>query len=258
MPSCRCRLGAAAIVAATSLLSATPAWSAHPLITEDAYTLGQGVAQAELGFEQAHFDQPDAQGHTNDLRLTLSYGVRDDMDLLLGAPYLNTRAFSAAGVERTSGLGDVALELKWRFWEGPLTRLAIKPGLTFPTGDFRQGLGGGGVVPSVFLVSTSERGPWIWNIHVGYVRNDNRVHEREDLAHLSGSVVYRQGTRMQWALDLSADSNLDPDKGTFPAVALVAAIYSPTENLDLDLGFKLGLNGVADDYALLTGVTRRW
>jgi len=149
------------------------AWAAHPLITEDAYTLGKGVAQVEIGFEHAHFDQPDAEGSVNEVRGILSYGLLENVDVLLGAPYLDTRELSAESTERTRGFGDVALELKWRFWDGELAKFAVKPGLTIPSGNFRKGLGTGRAVPSVFLVSTSERDAWTWNIHVGYLRNEN-------------------------------------------------------------------------------------
>lgn len=107
-------------------------------------------------------------------------------------------------------------------------------------------------------MSTSELGAWIWNVHVGYLGNENRLDERRDLLHLSGSVVYRMNPRLQWALDLSADSNVDKDNDTFPAVALAAVIYSPAVSVDFDLGAKVGLNGAADDRGILTGVTFRW
>jgi hypothetical protein len=100
--------------------------------------------------------------------MTLSYGARENVDMLLGTPYLDIRALSAEGVERARGLADVSLEVKWRFWEDEFAKLALKPGLTVPSGNFRQGLGTGRVVPSVFLVSTSERGALTWNVHVGY------------------------------------------------------------------------------------------
>jgi hypothetical protein len=241
-----------------ALLFASAARAAHPLITEDAFTLGEGVTQLEIGFEHARLDQSDVEGRVNEARLGLSHGVREDLDLLLSMPYLDTRELSADRVERTHGLADVSLEVKWRFWEGDLAMVALKPGLTVPSGNFRKGLGTGQVVPSLFLVSTSEHEAWIWNIHVGYLRNENRVDERRNLFHISGSMVYRMNPQLQWALDFSADSNVDEDNGTFPAVALAAVIYSPTARLDLDLGMKEGLNSAADAYGVLAGVTFRW
>lgn len=247
------------LVSITAAALSTPAaWAAHPLITEDAYTLGAGVAQLELGFEHARLDQADAHGWTNETRMTLSYGVRENVDLLLGTPYLDTRELSADGIEHARGLADVSLEVKWRLWEKDSLKVAVKPGVTIPSGNFREGLGTGRVVPSVFLVSTWELGAWIWNVHVGYLRNENQLDERRDLLHLSSSVVYQMGPRIQWALDVSADSNVDVDNGQFPAVVVAAAIYSLTESLDLDLGVKAGLNGVAEDYALLAGATLSW
>lgn len=253
----RCLSAALALIVG-GVLAPAPAQAAHPLITEDAYTLGRGVAQLEIGFERARFDQDDFEGRVYGVRPVISYGLRDDVDLMLGAPYLDTRELSATGLVRTRGFADASLEVKWRFWHGESAKVALKPGLTFPTGDFREGLGTGRTVPSIFLVSTFEREAWIWNLHVGYVRNENRVDERRDLLHLSGSVVYRMNPQLQWALDLSADSNLDRSNETFPSVALLAAIYSPTEDVDLDLGIKVGLNSVADAHGLLAGATLRW
>jgi hypothetical protein len=69
-------LPAVRLLIAAALLSAPPARAAHPLITEDAYTLGAGVAQMEVGFEYARFDQSDVQGRVNNLRPVLSFTVR--------------------------------------------------------------------------------------------------------------------------------------------------------------------------------------
>ena len=246
------------LLLAAGLSFAQQVEAAHPLSTEDAYTLGEGVAQLEVGLERAHFDNPTVQGRTLEVRPVLSYGLLDNLDALLGTPYLDTRELSAAGIERTHGVADASFELKWRFWENDLVKVALKPGLTVPTGNFRSGLGSGDVDPSIYLVSTFEQGDWIWNIHVGYLRNDNRVDERRDIFHMSGSVVYRFGPQLQGAIDIAADSSADRGSGSHPAVALAALIYSPTEHVDLDLGAKVGLNGLADVYALLAGATVRW
>jgi len=63
----------------------------------------------------------------NAVRLTLSYGERENLDVLVGTPYLDTRELSADGIERTRGLTDASFEVKWRFWENDLAKLALKP-----------------------------------------------------------------------------------------------------------------------------------
>ena len=247
--------------AAISLLTLLPvvgARAAHPLITEDAYTLGSGVSQLEIGAEEVRFDEPGLDGRVSQVRPVFSHGLRDDVDILVGAPYLDTRESSLAGVERTRGLGDVSVELKWRFHDDGRTKLALKPGFTLTTGNFDKGLGTGRSVPSVFLVSTFERAGWYYNLHTGYLRNNNKGELRKDLFHLSGSAVVRASPRVQWAVDVSADSSVDRQESSFPVVALAAVIYSPLENLDLDLGMRVGLNSAADDRAFLAGVTVRW
>ncbi len=240
------------------MVAAPQVMAAHPLLTEDAYTLGQGISQIEIGFEQIRFDQPGLDGRVNLLRPVVSHGLLGGLDLLVGAPFLDTREISAGGVERTRGLGDVSVELRWRFYEDDLAKLALKPGLTLTTGNFAEGLGTGRSISSVFLVSTFEREGRYYNLHVGYLRNNNKGDLRRDLFHLSGSVVVRASPRVQWAVDVSADSSVDKQESSFPVVALGAVIYSPAENLDLDIGIRAGLNDAAEDRAWLAGVTFRW
>lgn len=249
------------LLAVTSLLSMLPAsraQAAHPLITEDAYTLGSGVSQLEIGAEQARFDEPGLDGRVNLVRPVYSHGLLQNLDILVGAPYLDTRETSLDGVARTRGLGDVSVEMKWRLYEDGPVKLAFKPGVTLTTGNFAKGLGTGRSVPSVFLVSTIERAGWYYNLHAGYLWNSNKNELRKDLFHLSGSLVVRASPGVQWALDVSADSSVDRRESSFPVVALGAVIYSPLENLDLDLGIKLGLNSAADDRGFLAGITVRW
>lgn len=81
-PDRRDPLAAVLLFLTASLLHPSMARAAHPLITEDAYTLGEGVAQVEIGFEHAHFDQPNVEGSVNEVRGFLSYGLSENIDAL--------------------------------------------------------------------------------------------------------------------------------------------------------------------------------
>lgn len=53
------------------------------------------------------------------------------------------------------GLSDASFEVKWRFYESKGLSLGVKPGMSFPTGSERKGLGAGkygfsGAGPCIF------------------------------------------------------------------------------------------------------------
>ncbi|HET9702341.1 MAG TPA: transporter [Burkholderiales bacterium] len=240
------------------LLLAHPALALHPLITEDAFTVGAGTSQLEIGFEHIRIDDDGPELRINLLRPVYSYGALDNLDLIVGLPMAQVREDVGGAFEHRHGIGDATLEVKWRFHEDQAVKFALKPGVSFATGDVERGFGGGRFAAGAALVATFEREGWNANLHGGYLWNDNKAGNRRDLWHLSGSLVFRARERLQFALDASVDSPLDPAQGSWPAVLLGAVIYSPHEDLDLDLGAKLGLNRLSDDYSVLAGVTFRW
>jgi hypothetical protein len=238
--------------------AAQSAHALHPLITEDAYTVGEGTAQLELGIEHNRLKGDGADERVNVLRPIFSWGLREDLDLILGLPMAQIREDIAGALDHRHGVADASLDLKWRFREQEGVKLALKPGIVLATGDLDRGFGGGRLAAGAALVATFERDGWYWNLHGGYLRNNNKAGNRQDLFHLSASAVYRVREGLQLALDASVDSHDDPLQRTWPAVLLGALIYSPHKDLDLDLGMKRGLNEQAEDYGVLAGVTFRW
>lgn len=240
------------------LLAAQPALALHPLITEDAYTVGEDTSQLEVGIEHIRIKHPGNDQRINVLRPVFSYGVLENFDLMLGLPMAQVREDIVGELEHRHGVADASLDLKWRFWEGDRVKVALKPGIVLATGDVDEGFGGGRVAAGAALVATFERAGRYWNLHGGYLRNNNKAANRKDLWHLSASMVWQAREGLQLALDASLDSPLDPAQRTWPSVLLGAVIYSPRPDLDLDMGAKVGLNEVADDYGVLAGVTFRW
>ncbi|HEX6827462.1 MAG TPA: transporter [Burkholderiales bacterium] len=234
-----------------------PALALHPLITEDAYTLGKGKAQLEVGLEHLQIRRDGTEERSDLLRPVFSYGVLENLDVMVGLPVAQVRVEGPGGADHRHGLGDATLDVKWRFHEAPGVKVALKPGVTFATGDVEQGFGGGRVAAGASLVATFERKNWNWNLHGGYLWNDNKAGDRRDLWHVSGSLVYQVRAGLQLALDAALDSPLDPSQHAWPVVLLGAVIYSPRKDLDLDLGAKLGLNGL-DAWGAVAGVTLRW
>lgn len=161
-------LGWLGLLIALTLLPATLAFAAHPLITEDTSTQGQGNGQLEFTLEYGHDEAADAEEDAADFAVVFSYGLRDNLDLMLTFPF--SRADTLADGETTAvqGLGDIGLDAKWRFLEsGPLS-VALKAGASFATGDETQGLGAGKSNRGANLVASYETAQRGGHLHLGF------------------------------------------------------------------------------------------
>jgi len=232
--------------------------AAHPLLTEDTGTQGEGNYQLELMVDKTR-DRP-AGVSVRELQTAavLSYGLRENMDLQFGLPHVRLHVHDAAGRHESSGLLDASLDLKWRFFERDALSLAVKPGITLPTGDEDRGFGSGRVTWGSLLVLSYAPGPWTLHSHLGYRRNNNSVGERQDLWHLSVAATYQAAEQFRLVADLSADT--DPARGSrgTQRYRILGFIWSPMPSLDIDAGLKHGHGEAATDRAVLFGLTFRW
>lgn len=238
-------------------------FAAHPLITDDTGTQGRGNFQLELNGEFA-WDKETEGGVTakergGELAAALSYGVSDSVDLVLGVPFqwFEVKEDSLE-TEDESGIADLSLELKWRFFEQEGLSLALKPGVTIPAGDEDRGLGTGRVTYSLFFITTKEAEPWAFHLNLGYVRNDNKLDERKDIWHASLAAEVEVAENLKLVGNIGAESNPDGGSDTPPAFAIAGLIYEVSENLDLDIGIKCGLTKPETDTTLLYGLALRF
>lgn len=65
------------ITAMLILLSGTSAFASHPLITDDAGTLGKGNAQLEINSEYVHNEEAGVTEEGYEQAPTLTYGLTD-------------------------------------------------------------------------------------------------------------------------------------------------------------------------------------
>jgi hypothetical protein len=248
-------LTAAALFSAACLL---PAEAAHPLLTEDTGTQGEGNYQIELMVDRTRDHPPGIKMRELLTTAVLSYGLMENADLQVGLPVLRQHIHDASGRHARKGPLDASLDLKWRFFEREALSLALKPGITLPTGDADRGFGAGRATWGTLLVLTYEPGPWAFHSHLGYRRNTNAVDQRTSLAHISAALTYKMAEQLKLVADLSADTNPDrADRGSL-RYRILGLIYSPTPALDLDAGLKHGHGRAATDRAFLFGATYRW
>ncbi|MFA5353919.1 MAG: transporter [Thermodesulfovibrionales bacterium] len=246
----------------TLILSQT-AFAAHPLITDDTGTQGKENFQLELNgefsWDKEHETGLTVKERVGEFAAALSYGISDSADLVLGIPYqwFETKENGVLTGDET-GLSDLSLELKWRFLEQDGLSLALKPGLTIPTGDADRGFGTGKATCSLFFIATKEAGPWAFHFNLGYGRNENKVGEKEDIWHASLAGEIEAAKDLKLVGNLGVETNPDEGSDSVPAFAIAGLIYSLSENLDLDLGLKCGITKPETDITLLYGLARRF
>jgi len=236
----------------------TIAFAAHPLITDDTGTQGKGKYQLELNSEFSHEDEDGAAVDTFELTPVISYGLKDAVDLVLGIPYQRIRLKEDGQKSTEDGLSDISLELKWRFYDRDGLSLALKPGVTLPTGDDERGLGAGRAAYSIFLIASKEMEPWEFHLNLGYIRNENRADERKNLWHASLAATVEVIEELSLAANAGIEQNPDRNINTHPAFLIGGLIYEISESLAVDIGLKAGLNKPETDFALLAGMAWRF
>ena len=251
-------------------------WAAHPCITDDTGTQGAGNWQLELHAERGTFDRTANVGGVSvqqESRVTvftpvLTYGVLDNLDVALGLNRAKQRTTeNGVVVEESSGTADSTVEIKWRFYEAGALSLALKPSLLLPTGDENRGLGTGKVSWGVNFIATYEAKPWTFNGNVAYSDVNYKLPQdaddnRADLWRVSGGLAYavRDDLRLVGEVGVRTNaSRSDPYlTGSNGQFAMLGAIYSPTDKIDLDVGFRKNLNQAEFDWTILLGATFRW
>jgi hypothetical protein len=274
--SCRELQFALVVTSAFCLLTSDFGWAGHPFITDDAGTQGAGNWQLEL---MAQRDRNEAIADTGGgavrqraafslLNPVLTYGLFDTVDLALGLNYLRGDV-SEGGVivERVSGMSDSTLELKWRFYDADNVSFALKPGITLPTGDEDRGLGTGRVGWGINLIGDYDVKPWAWFANLAYFHPrfqtaqaaaDSRAH----VWRISAGTTYAVRENVWLAGELGVRTNEARNDPFLPEsrarFAMVGVIYSPTKDIDLDVGLRKRVSGAETDTVLLVGATFRW
>lgn len=234
-------------------------YAAHPLITDDAGTVGKGKAEVELNFEYSSHKEAGVKENVTDLGATLTYGLIDNVDFVLTLPYQRIKVKAEGETFKENGISDISLELKWRFYENKdACSLALKPVITLPTGDKDKGLGNGKATIGLYFIASKEIEPLTFHLNLGYIRNENKFDDRKDLWHISLASELELMKELKLVANIGMERNPDRESNTDPAFILGGLIYSVSEKIDIDFGVKAGLNKAEADYAVLAGLTYRF
>ena len=247
-----------------SLLAAGRAFAAHPLITDDTGTQGKGKVQLEFIGEYGIEKENGITEKGLEVPTTpfLSYGLSDTIDLVFGLPYASVKVEDAGTTTAVRGATDLSIEFKARVFEKDGLSLAVKPGVSLPTGDEEKGLGNGKTSYSAFFIATREAEPWAFHVNVGFTRNEYKLQteeeaNRKDIWHVSIASQIEVVSNLTVVANIGMERNPDRTADTDPAFALAGFIYSIADNLDIDLGIKKALNKPETDTTVLAGITWR-
>ncbi len=239
-------------------ISANPSFALHPVVTEDTGIQGKGKTEIEIGTEYAHEAEDGQTQNTSTVTATIAHGLNDSMDLILGIPYQNIRTKTEDSTSAEDGISDTVLELKWRFYEKDGLSFAIKPSFTLPTGNKRRGLGGGRTTYGMYFIATKEMRPLTLHFNLQYKRNENKIEQRRDLWHVSLASELQVIEKLRFVANIGMDKNTNKTSNVDPAFLLGGLVYSISEDMDIDVGYKHGLNKPAIDYSILAGITFRF
>ena len=246
------------------------AYAAHPLITDDTGTQGKGKFQIEINSQfltdKEQTDGLSVQETGGEAGVALSYGIADNVDLVVGMP-LKWYTFKEGcmTVADESGIGDMGIELKWRLFESEESgmSLALKPGLSIPTGNELKGLGNGALSAGLTLISTHEGRLGALHCNLGYSSNafgikENNETARNDIWHASLAAELNMTGNIRSVANIGVESNEDKTSDIHPVFLIAGLIWSVHENLDIDLGLKCGLNKAETDTTFLAGLAARF
>jgi hypothetical protein len=195
------------VLSAGGAFPPAPLFAAHPLVTEDTGTQGRGNFQLELTTEHAYEEEDGVRDTTVRASAVLTYGVLDNLDVLLTLPHRRISSEAADGRRTVNeGRADVGLDLKWRFYEQSNLSFALKPGLTMPTGDETKNLGTGKATYSLCLVTSYDAAPWEFHLHLGHIWNRNTLGQHESQRHISVAAGRRLGENLKLVADYGTDT----------------------------------------------------
>lgn len=238
-----------------------------PLITDDAGTVDAGNVEIELNVSYTEDKEARhgivAKKSTADAEMMISTGLYRDVGISISAPYtINAREKSGGElVNNDSGFGDLTLGVKYAFAEAAGISLAIKTGLTLPTG--KTGLSDNHLQYAVALIASKEFAGGIYALHANleyeyhtYVSLD--VAGRRNLWSCSVAGEMKLAKGLAGVLDVGLSSN--PDKGlNNPPVYLLTGLgYAINDNLEINAGVKVGQTDAEDDVSLRYGLVLKF
>lgn len=244
-------------------IPSVPAFAAHPLVSDDAGTLGKGNIQIELNGDIGTDKESDAGSTTkkniSQIATTFGTGVTDKVDVTVGF----TRPWGSGDTDRkyfnNPGSVDLNINMKWQIYEHEGFSIAVKPqlgysyGINVPENDYSMSY-------SLGLIFSKEFGAFALHLNTGYTYIDYNLPSvndinRNSIWNCSLAATYDVVKDLKLITDFGFATNSNRSSNEMPAFALVGAIYNINKHIDLSTGLKTGLTKPEDDLTGTFGIT---
>lgn len=243
------------------------AFAAHPMITDDAGTLGKGTVQIELNGDIGE-DKSTNAGQTtkynsSQIASTIGVGVTDKIDLTFGY----THPWGDGDVDGASfkdnGVHDFYLYSKWQVFEHEGYAFTLKPQIDYSyavgtsDNDYTMSYG-------LNLLFTKEFEPFALHFNVGYTYNDYNLastgaDNRNSIWNVSLAGTYDViKEKLKLAADFGAATSQEKQYNEMRVYGLTGFIYSVNKNIDLSTGIKVGLTEPETDLTGTFGLTLKF
>jgi Putative MetA-pathway of phenol degradation len=236
----------------------------RPGLGTPACTIDSGHFDVELGIADWTLDKaPETRTDTVEAgQLLVRIGLTDSLEAQLGWTafgHVRTRDRSTGSVDHGSGIGDLTLALRQNLVspDGSGFSLAVMPFAALPTGGAEIGAGDWSVGLLVPLSYDLGGG-----VQLGLTaRAEAAADEDRDGRHLAYGAVAGLSVPLTDALgatlEIAAGRDEDPSGHSTEWLAGLSAGWMANDNLQLDVGANVGLQG-APDVQLYLGVSRRF
>lgn len=229
-----------------------------PLVTDNAGTLDKGNMQIELSNGLGFYNEHRCSENATELSSVFTYGVFTNLDFVLAYPFVNVELLEDSLITKNAGFSDLSFEFKYSFLHREHLSLAIKPGVSIPTGKYTTGLGNGKFSGTIFLITSYDFSPLLLNANFGYLRNDNKCGDALDIWHISADIDYEISPKTHFVANTGIEKNPDPEATEHPVFGLAGFYYLINENCEVSFAYKDGVSSPETNHAFIYGFTLRF
>jgi len=225
------------LLAVIFILSAVDSFAVYPTTSHRAETHGQN--NKSIGFNYSYeYEEDEKTGdifRTNEYDTILSYGLLDNLDIIGQVPL---KQISRENERDYSGVDDISLEAKWKFYNTESLNLAVYPEVTLPTGGYKNGVGNGRATFATTLIASKKIDRFSFHISGQYTRNENKTNDRLNLweAHFSPVITVVEGFSLIGDVGLRRDD--DKTNKKLPISVSGGFSYGITKNFSVTPVFK--------------------
>ncbi len=234
----------------------------RPDTTESPITVDAGHLQIESS--AFDFGRTRQGGVTEEVftygAMNLKLGLLNNVDIQFvfdAFTEVRTKNHATNITETVEGFSDLQMRLKINLWgnDGGRTAFAFFPFIKIPTGSdlSNDKVEGGLILP--FSVELTERLGLGLMLETDFVYDEERRGYEAEFVHtavLGYSLTEKWGAFVEYA-GVTGSAAL-----AYQATAVGGFTYAVTDNLQLDVGARVGLNEAAEDFGAFTGMSIRF